>query len=264
MPLVSIIIPVYNAEEFIKKTIESALSQTVKDIEIVIVDDCSSDESFRICSEMATHDSRIKVLRTESNFGCPGGPRNIGVSSSSGSWVAFLDSDDLWHSQKLEVQLAALKSHNAKFCSSQSQLFVKDSEYLLDKNIFPFDVKKVTYLSQMFNYQTPTSSVILCRSLAQSEPFLEGIDFKAREDIDCWLRIHKRIKFSIKINKNLMGYRVVEGQISGNKIAMISKTFHCYKHTSGIDNKFFNILPAMLTASHFIRALINRLLKKSI
>ena len=264
MPLVSVIIPVYNAESFIKQTIESVQSQTISDIEIIIVDDCSTDKSLQICMDLAIKDSRIEVLKSERNFGCPGGPRNIGVQASSGAWVAFLDADDLWHVKKLELQLNALRSNNAKFCSSKAQLFIDDNDFLLDRNIYEFNQKKISYLSQMFNYQTPTSSVILHRSLALSEPFLEGIDFKAREDIDCWLRIHKRIKQSVKVDDYLVGYRKVDGQISGNKIAMIYRTYYCYKNTSGLETKFFNILPFILTLSHLLRAFYIRTLKKSI
>tara|TARA_B110000483_G_scaffold99364_1_gene121844 strand:+ start:10474 stop:11268 length:795 start_codon:yes stop_codon:yes gene_type:complete len=264
MCLVSVVIPVYNADAYIKKTIESVQLQTIKDIEILVIDDCSTDDSVNICLELASTDLRIKVFKSALNFGCPGGPRNIGVANSSGKWVAFLDADDIWHRQKLEVQLAVLKASNLQFCSSLLKKFKVDSDYSTTNEVTSSDFKIVSYMSQMFNYQTPTSSVILERSLAQSEPFREEIEFKAREDIDCWLRIHRRIRCSAKVTVNLIGYRIVENQISGNKLSMIGRTYYCYVHTTALKKSFLNLLPLLLTCTHLLRGFYKKLLSNSI
>ncbi|MFH0808035.1 MAG: glycosyltransferase family 2 protein [archaeon] len=93
VPAVSIIMPVYNSEKYLEKSIGSVLSQTLKDIEIICVDDCSSDDSFRVLKEFARKDKRIRVFKNKKNIG-PGGSRNFGVKKARGEYVCFLDSDD--------------------------------------------------------------------------------------------------------------------------------------------------------------------------
>jgi teichuronic acid biosynthesis glycosyltransferase TuaG len=103
-PLVSIITPCYNSARFIDKTIESVLAQTYQTWEMIIIDDCSSDESYKIALKYAAKDSRIKVHIMEHNSGAAA-CRNKAIELSKGEYVAFIDSDDLWLPEKLEKQL---------------------------------------------------------------------------------------------------------------------------------------------------------------
>ena len=105
----------------------------------------------------------------------------------------------------------------------------------------------------MFNYQTPTSSVLVKRRVLDGMRFEEGLDFKAREDIDLWLRLHRKLGRSVKVNLELVGYRVIAGQISGDKIAMFKKTYFCFKNSAGVKNIFGVLTPLILTLSHFSR-----------
>ena len=109
--MVSIITPCYNAEKYLAQTIESVLSQTCQDWEMLIVDDCSSDGSAQIIEEYARKDSRIKYLKTDRRSGSPTLPRNIGIENAGGRYIAFLDSDDLWLPGKLDSQLNAIKKN---------------------------------------------------------------------------------------------------------------------------------------------------------
>lgn len=93
--LVSIIIPVYNAEDFLIETIESVQAQTYKNWELLLVDDCSTDSSGDLIEAKAKEDDRIKYIKLEKNSGAAV-TRNIGLSEASGRYVAFLDSDDIW------------------------------------------------------------------------------------------------------------------------------------------------------------------------
>ena len=93
--LVSIITPMYNSEKYIRMTIESAINQTYNDWEMIIVDDCSSDNSPEIVSEYIKYDSRIKYIRTDSNKGVSNA-RNIALKIAKGQFISFLDSDDTW------------------------------------------------------------------------------------------------------------------------------------------------------------------------
>lgn len=110
-PLVSIIIPAYNAEAYIEGTLNSVKNQSYGNWELLIVDDCSTDGSAEIIKEYSEKDSRIKYFRTESRSGSPAVPRNIGIENARGRYVAFLDSDDLWLPEKLEKQIRVFQEN---------------------------------------------------------------------------------------------------------------------------------------------------------
>ena len=100
-PQISVITPCYNAESTIRETIDSVLRQTFKDWELLIIDDCSTDNSAEIIREYSSRDSRIKYFKTEEKSGSPSTPRNIGIDNASGEYIAFLDADDVWLPDKL-------------------------------------------------------------------------------------------------------------------------------------------------------------------
>ena len=113
--LISIITPLYNAEAFIAETIQSVLNQTYTNWEQIIVDDASTDESLAIARSYAEKDKRFRIESLSENKGaafC----RNHATELANGSYIAFLDSDDLWHSEKLERQLQFMKQHNCDVC----------------------------------------------------------------------------------------------------------------------------------------------------
>ena len=122
---VSIIVPMYNAEKFIGKTIESVLSQTYKNWEMLIMNDVSTDNSFAVVSEFAKKDERIKIVNTEKNVGVVKG-RNYLIDLASGKYIAFLDADDIWKSEKLEKQLKFTVENNYGFTFSSYEI-MRDS-----------------------------------------------------------------------------------------------------------------------------------------
>src|SRR5690625_4190600 len=104
-PLVSIITPVYNAERFLSETIKSVKEQTYKNWELLLVDDCSKDNSAKIIKEFNRTDDRIKYIKLEKNSGASIS-RNTGIKNAKGRFIAFVDSDDLWEPEKLEIQIS--------------------------------------------------------------------------------------------------------------------------------------------------------------
>lgn len=108
-PLVSVIIPMYNAEMFIEETINSVLSQTYTCWELLVVDDFSSDQSRSLVNEYCITDKRIRLICLKKNFGGPAKPRNVAIDNSKGKYIAFLDSDDIWRPDKLELQVKLLE-----------------------------------------------------------------------------------------------------------------------------------------------------------
>ena len=124
--LISIIIPVYNSENYLKKCIDSVLSQTYKDIEVIIVNDGSKDNSDKICKNYADQDSRIKYY-SQKNSGVSV-TRNNGIKYSSGAYIAFLDSDDYIESNFCEIMLRELEKESSDMCICRNY----DVKFLLE------------------------------------------------------------------------------------------------------------------------------------
>ncbi|CAM2919106.1 MAG: glycosyltransferase [Paludibacter sp.] len=124
-PVISIIMPCYNASQFIKESIESVLSQTYENWELIIVDDGSTDDTATIIKIYVAADNRVRYFYQEN--GKQGKARNLGLTKSSGSFVAFLDADDLWLPEKLFVQILEIEKHDVDLVFSDSYIF-NDSE----------------------------------------------------------------------------------------------------------------------------------------
>ena len=107
MPKISIITPAYNCEKYLEQSVDSVLSQTWQDWELLIIDDCSKDNTYALMQKLAKKDERIRILQNPQNSGAAA-TRNNGVRQASGEWIAFIDSDDLWEPDKLEKQMALL------------------------------------------------------------------------------------------------------------------------------------------------------------
>src|SRR5215470_6392958 len=105
MPKVSVVMPVYNVERFVRQAVQSVLDQTYRDFELLIIDDRSPDLSIDICRGF--HNSRLQIIQHNENRGLAGA-RNTGIRNASGEYLAFIDSDDAWHPHKLERHVAHL------------------------------------------------------------------------------------------------------------------------------------------------------------
>ena len=119
---VSVVIPLYNAEKFIRLCVDSALSQTLDNLEIVIVDDCSTDKSVELCRELYGHDERVRIIQQPRNMG-PGAARNAGIRSAAGDYVVFWDSDDEVLPDALSQMLGIAKKYNADVVHNTQFLF---------------------------------------------------------------------------------------------------------------------------------------------
>lgn len=263
LPLVSVVIPAYNASAHIRSTLRSALDQSYKDLEIIVIDDCSKDDTVARVEEIAREDARVRLIELPQNCGAPARPRNIGVRAANGRWIAFLDADDLWHPEKLACQMAALQASGAKFCSSQMIDFTDERELTFTPAGQPA-IERIGFLKQLIKFRTPTSSVVATRELLLRHPFNEDLSFKAREDLDCWLHCHEEIGASIKLAHPLLGYRIVPGQISGSKWTMMRRHFHVLRAYRFASGRSLGPGALLFTCSHFLLAVYYRLLKKSL
>lgn len=237
MSFVSVIIPTFNADEFIAETIQSVLTQSHIDLELIVVDDCSTDDTVKIVREISCSDPRLTLIELAENFGGPAGPRNIGVSKAVGKWICFLDADDLWHPSKLSMQLATLEKTCTSFCCTQIQRFNDEGQLDFSESFSEQETyQKYTFRQICSRNRICNSSVIVASHLLRSNPFNESSDYHAVEDMQCWLQILESIHECIIIDARLVGYRINANQISRNKLKMANKFFGVlrnYKLQSG-------------------------------
>jgi len=132
IPAVSVIIPTYNSERYIKSCLTSALTQTLKNIEIICVDDCSTDDTFNIIMEYARQDSRITLVKLPKNTGSASEPRNMGMRMSRGRYIAFLDSDDMYTKTALEELVTVAEKWKADVVHTEQVYMPEDKVIDID------------------------------------------------------------------------------------------------------------------------------------
>jgi len=211
-PLVTVIIPLFNAQDYIAQTIESVISQTYQNWELIIVDDCSTDNSIEIVKGYETKDRRIKLIELKSNFGGPARPRNIGLDISNGEYLAFLDADDVWLKDKLQVQVREMELNNLDFTSTDSNFIdINNNDTIINKYkiiVFLKKLKSKAKLSDVIKGNfIRTSSVIISKKFISK--FDENKDFIGVEDLYLWMKIlnDKNVKYRY-ISEKLIKYRI--------------------------------------------------------
>ncbi len=222
---ISVVIPSYNAENTIEKSICSVLGQTIKNWELILVDDCSADNTVEIMRKYKKQDSRIRILRNKENRGvsfC----RNLGVRNARYPWIAFLDADDSWEYEKLEKQMMVLQKYpNVSICFTGSAFIdenEKKSSYILK---VPTKITRKELLRQNL---ISCSSVVVKRTslLRHPMPEIRGI----HEDYAVWLSILNEEAYAIGINKPLLIYRISASSKSGNKLRAAKMQWRTYRY----------------------------------
>ena len=231
--MVSIVIPVFNAAATLQRTIESVLSQTHKSIEVLIIDDWSSDQSVVIAEAYAAKDARVKLLRTSCNSGGPARPRNLGVVQSNGDFIAFCDSDDVWHPEKIEIQLRAIERYGVDVLGSKTLTFA-DTDSLAFGSFSGSDIAVEFQSLRMMQRRNrlSNSSVLMTKVAAITVgEFNEDRDFVAIEDYDLWLRCLWPAKMRIGIIRLPLTYYLRRtDSISSNKLMMFRKFIRVHRH----------------------------------
>ena len=208
-PLITVVMPNYNGHRFVEQAIDSVLSQTYQNLELLVVDDCSKDNSLQLIKRKAQSDNRIRVIALEKNAGVANA-RNVGIREAKGKYIALLDNDDLWTADKLGRQLAiAEKGADIVYCSYD---FIDEQNNEIKK---PFIVPKQTNFNKML-----ASSVISCSTsfikteLMQAHPF--NPEFY-HEDYVLWMELLRVCPTAYGDEKVLMHYRQVTGSRSNKK-----------------------------------------------
>lgn len=215
---VSVITPVYNVEKYIDKTLDSVFSQTYKDIEIVLVDDCSIDKSAQIISEYKKFHPEIVYFLQPHNMGA-GAARNKALELATGQYVAFLDSDDEWIPEKTERQLKLMKEKNSPFSYAAIDMIDEEDKCIKGKRNIK-DTCDYKYL--LHNTIIATSSVIVDRNVLGDfrMPLRRG-----GQDYATWLKLLRDGAIACGINDVLVHYRVSNNSLSSNKFKSVRQVW---------------------------------------
>lgn len=218
--LVSIIMPSYNTERFIADSIQSVLNQTYQNWELIIVDDCSTDNTDTVVASFT--DSRIKYLKNEKNSGAAVS-RNRALREAKGKWIAFLDSDDLWASEKLEKQIKFMEENDYKFSYTDYEKIDEESNNL---NIFVSGPKEVTE-KDMYRYCWVGCLTVMYD--AEQVGLVQIKDIKKNNDYAMWLQVSKKANCYL-LSENLAKYRIRKKSISHDKLSKKLKSHYDLFH----------------------------------
>lgn len=221
--LVSIVTPIYNSEKFISETIESIQSQTYRNWELLLIDDCSKDNSYEIIKNYMQNDDRIKYIKLEKNSGAAVS-RNTGIKNAKGRFIAFIDSDDLWEAKKLEIQVKYMLENKLGF-SFTSYRYIKEDGTRTNK--IAKAPNKINYNGLLKNTIIGCSTVLIDRNIIGdfTMPLV-----RRGQDTATWLQLLKKEKYAYGISEALVNYRLVGNSISSNKITALKRTWNTYRN----------------------------------
>lgn len=230
--LVSIIMPNYNGEKYIAQTIESVLAQTYPNWELIIADDCSTDNSVNIINSYAEKDSRIKLITGEKNSGAAQA-RNVALLQAKGKWIAFLDSDDKWLPAKLEKQIAFMNANGYKFSCTKYAHIDENSKPLNKVVTSP----KVIGKRKMFRYNYLGCLTVMYDAEAIGVLQVNPEIGNGRNDYALWLKAVKREK-CYYYDEVLALYRVRTSSLSHGKKLRLVRTHYDLMRLSEGRSKF--------------------------
>ena len=247
-PLVSVVMPAYNAWRYLREAVRSLQEQTVNDWELLVVDDCSQDETPQLLRQLAQEDARIHPIYNEYNRGAAAS-RNLALDRCTGEYIAFFDADDMWRPHKLARQLEKITAAGADI--------VYCSYAMMDENGAPcyadFIVEETATLDSMLSRNEFSCSTVLLRRDA-----LAGRRFRTdfyHEDYVLWLELLQRGCTAVGITDVLADYRIVQHSRSNDKARSAMHRWHIYRQ--------YLHLPLSRSLSAFIRYALSGLKKYS-
>jgi glycosyltransferase involved in cell wall biosynthesis len=220
--LVSIIMPSYNTGRFIAETIDSVLAQSYENWELIIVDDCSTDDTQQVVAPYLS-DQRIRFIKNEKNSGAAVS-RNRALREAKGKWVAFLDSDDLWNPSKLEKQIAFMEQGGYRFSYTGYEEINETSQTLGRFVTGPRKIGKIG----MYRYCWPGCLTVMYD--AEAVGLIQITDIKKNNDYAMWLKVCRKATCYL-LDENLARYRKRSGSISNHSYtALIKWHYKLFRH----------------------------------
>lgn len=221
--LVSVIMAAYNAEKTIAQAIESVLKQTYSNFELLVVNDCSKDNTVEIVKNIALQDRRVRLISNKKNSGVSY-TRKHGLEEAKGMWIAILDSDDAWTPQKLEKQIELQQRTNADLLYTGSA-FMDSNGKLIDWHLHvPVEI---TY-RQLLKQNLLSNSSSLVRKELYSKYYAIGDEM--HEDFATWLSILKTGRKAYGVDEPLLIYRITKSSKTGNKFKAAKMNWKTYRY----------------------------------
>lgn len=223
--LISIIVPVYNAEKFLDDTINSVINQTYSNWELILINDCSNDNSIEIIKKYKKRDKRIILINNENNLKAAMS-RNKGIEVSNGNFLCFIDADDLWDNKKLEKQIKFMNDNNCAFSFTGYEFADETGKPNGKKVYIP---EKISYKQALKNTTIWTSTVMFDMSkLSKEDIYMPNV---ARgQDTATWWKVLKKVDYAYGLNEILSYYRRSSGTLSSNKLIALKRTWNLYRN----------------------------------
>lgn len=227
--LVSIVVPVYNAENFLADTINSVLEQSYNNFELILVNDCSKDNSKDVYKKFK-NDTRIKWIDQKINGGAALA-RNKGIEIANGRYICFLDADDKWDKEKLAKQVEFMKKQNCAFSFTGYEF--------ADQNCIPNGKKvyvpnTITYKQALKNTTIWTSTVMFdIDKLTKEDIYMPNV--RRGQDSATWWKVLKKIDKAYGLNEILSYYRRDTNTLSSNKIKALKRTWYLYRQVEKLN-----------------------------
>ena len=251
-PLVSIITPVFNGEDTIGSTIESVLKQTLTDFEMIIVDDISTDKTIQIVKKYQKKDKRIKLFILDKKGGASAA-RNKALSKARGKYIAFLDGDDLWKENKLEVQVKFMQDNNYAFSYTDYEYIDMSNNKLGIMRKCP---KKMSYFRMLLGDSIGCLTVMFDASKTGQ---IQMPNIKKRNDYALWCKILKKVKVGYKCSGILALYRKGSCSLSsGTKVGLLKYHYRMHRKI----NNFTMFVSLFFTFTNGINFIINKKIRE--
>ncbi|WP_024867417.1 glycosyltransferase family 2 protein [Butyrivibrio sp. FCS014] len=227
--MVSIVVPVYNAANYIENTIKMVEAQTYTDWELILVDDCSTDGSAAIIERIISSGQKnIRLIRMSFNAGAANA-RNTGIDASGGRYIAFLDADDVWKPEKLEKQIAFMEKTGAAFSFHSYEFGDRDAN----------PTGKIVHVPEKLTFKKALSRTVIFTTTVMFDT--EKIDMEIihmpqvpSEDTATWWRILKSGYEAYGLDENLAIYRRPGKSLSSNKLVAVSRIWFLYRNIAGL------------------------------
>ncbi|MDB9745420.1 glycosyltransferase family 2 protein [Candidatus Pelagibacter sp.] len=250
MDLISVIIPYYKKKEYIISSINSALNQTYKNLEIIIIYDDLNKEDLNLLKKIKKKDKRIKIYINKKNLGA-GRSRNKGIKLSKGIFVAFLDSDDLWKKNKLKKQIFFMKKNGINASHTSYTIINSNNKIIGSRN-----AKDMSYKLLLKSCDIGLSTVILKKEIITSK--IKFANIKTKEDYVLWLKITLNNNKIFALKDNLTKWRKLEDSLSSSKLQKIYDGYLVYRKYMN-----FNLLKSfgflmLLSFNYFLKNIKNK------
>ena len=221
--LVSVITPSYNSSKFIDECVNSVISQSYTNWELLIVDDCSDDSSKELLLDLERRDERIQVIFLDNNIGAANA-RNVAILKAKGKYIAFLDSDDSWDSQKLYKQISFMIKNEIAFSYTSYQSISENGLDIIRIINAPY---KMSYNNYLKNTIIGCLTVVIDKEKVGD---FEMPSIRSSHDMALWLLIMKRGFIAYGFNENLAKYRIVSSSNTSDKWAAAKDVWRVYRN----------------------------------